>query len=362
MTLARTGRQRHVRALCLSAGFLLAVLPGSAREKTDVIVMENGDRLTGEVKGLRAGVLYVSLSYVDGTIQIEWSKVARLESTQLFIVQTQDGSLYTGTLASATSAAGRPMRLQVAPEAKANVVIERSGVVALQETSEAFLKRLSGELAVGIVYSKGNNATQYNIGSEVEYRRERWGSEAMFSSNLSATTGATTSTRNEVNLKAYRLLPRGKNYFYEGFSDFLQSSVQGISLQTTLGGGLGRYLKNTNRTRFTILGGLAWQSTHYQQATVAVPVQEIAAGTLATDLNLFVFNKTNLSVVAGLYPAVSGPSRVRFNTNVSYYIKIFGNLSWNLSFYGNWDTRPPPNFSGSDYGYSSGLKWTFGFK
>ena len=30
--------------------------------------------------------------------------------------------------------------------------------------------------------------------------------------------------------------------------------------------------------------------------------------------------------------------------------------------YGNWDNRPPANFSGSDYGSSSGLSWTFGIK
>jgi hypothetical protein len=31
-----------------------------ARDKTDIMVMTNGDRLTCEVKGLDAGVLYVS--------------------------------------------------------------------------------------------------------------------------------------------------------------------------------------------------------------------------------------------------------------------------------------------------------------
>jgi len=35
-------------------------------------------------------------------------------------------------------------------------------------------------------------------------------------------------------------------------------------------------------------------------------------------------------------------------------------LTWNVSFYGSWDNRPPPTFSGSDYGTSSGLGWTFG--
>ena len=29
-------------------------------------------------------------------------------------------------------------------------------------------------------------------------------------------------------------------------------------------------------------------------------------------------------------------------------------------FYGNWDNQPSPTLSGSDYGTSSGLSWTFG--
>jgi len=352
----------NFRILCLTTGLLFAILPGSARDQTDVIVMQNGDRITCEIKSLRSGVLYVSVSYVSGTTQIEWSKVARLESSQPFIVQTKDGSLYTGRIATAPSAAGRPMSLEVATEAKENAVVDRSGVVGLSETSDAFLKALSGSLNVGVVYSKGNNATQYNIGSEVGYQRERWGAEATFASNLSASSGTETSTRNRLDLLAYHMLPNRKNYFLEGFGDSLQSSVQGIRLQTTLGTGLGRYLKNTNRIRFTVLGGAAWQSTHYEQSSVTLPTQQVVAGVVTTDLNVFVFDKTNLSIKCGVFPAISGPSRYRFNTNASYYVKIFGDLKWDLSFYGNWDTRPPPHFSGSDYGYSSGLKWTFGFK
>jgi len=80
------------------------------------------------------------------------------------------------------------------------------------------------------------------------------------------------------------------------------------------------------------------------------------------EAKLFKFSKTNLDATAGLLPALSDPGRLRFNANASYYIKIIGNLKWNISFYGNWDNRPPPGFSGSDYGTSSGLSWTFGLK
>jgi len=77
-------------------------------------------------------------------------------------------------------------------------------------------------------------------------------------------------------------------------------------------------------------------------------------------MKLYRFNKTNLSVSAVLLPAVSQPGCVFFTTNASYYIKITGNLSWNISFYGNWDNQPPANLPGSNYGTSSGLAWTFG--
>src|SRR5271167_1637914 len=102
----------NMRAVVLSYALLLAT-PLFARESTDVIVMKNGDHLTGEIKGLNAGVLYVSMEYILGTSSLQWSKLARLESKQLFLVKTEDGSVYTGTLNTADTPGGRPMELAV---------------------------------------------------------------------------------------------------------------------------------------------------------------------------------------------------------------------------------------------------------
>src|ERR1700751_4838346 len=102
----------NVRTLILSFVLLLA-MPLLARDKTDVLVMNNGDRMTCEVKGLDGGVLYVSFDYIDGTASVDWSKVARLESRQLFLVKTEDGSMYTGTLKTPEAGAGRPVEIQI---------------------------------------------------------------------------------------------------------------------------------------------------------------------------------------------------------------------------------------------------------
>ena len=350
----------NIRVAFLISALVLAT-PSFARNNTDVLVMKNGDRMTCQVKGLDEGVLYVSFDYIDGTASVQWSKVARLQSNQLFIVKTEDGSVYTGRLNTPETPAGQPVKIQILETPEKEVVLERPKIVGMSETSEKFWQRFNGQLNFGIIYSKGNESTQYTLGSQTEYLRERWSAQASLSSTLSSSSGTSASTRNLLDLSANHLLP-WNNYFYAGLGSFLQSSTQGITLQTTIGGGLGRYLKNTNHSKIALVGGLAWQGTNYQPSVVPVGSQHLAAAVIAADVNLFRFNKTNLSVTATLFPALSEPGRVRFNTNVTYYIKIVSNLSWNVSFYGNWDNRPPAGFSGSDYGSSSGVSWTFGLK
>jgi Protein of unknown function, DUF481 len=354
-------RLMNIRAALLSALVFTTPLLVFARDNTDVLVMKNGDRMTCQVKGLNAGVLYVGFDYIAGTSSVQWSKVARLESHQLFIVKTEDGSVYTGSLNTPETPVGQPVTIQIMETPEKGVGIDSPRIVEMSETSEKFWQRFNGQLNFGVIYSKGNQSTQYSLGSQAEYLRERWSATASLNSTLSSSSGASASTRNLVDINGSHLLP-WNNYFYSGLGSFLQSSAQGITLQTTIGGGLGRYFKNTGQTKISLLGGLAWQGTNYQSSTIPVATQNLMAAAIAADINFFRFSKTNLNITASLFPGLSAPGRVRFNTNATYYIKLISNLSWNVSFYGNWDNQPPTGFSGSDYGSSSGLAWTFGIK
>jgi putative salt-induced outer membrane protein YdiY len=323
--------------------------------------MKNGDRLTGKVKGLQAGVLKFDLNYVDGTISINWNKVARLESSTLFLIQLEDGSVVSGKLITPEAAGGTEEKIEILESGQVPLAVGKSDVVRITETSESLLQRFSGEINLGSQYSKGNSTAQYNIGTDVEYQESRWGGRAVYSSNLSSSTGASTSTRNQVDLDAYRLLP-WKNYFYAGSVGFLQSSVQGIQRQTNVGIGVGRYLKNTNMIRLSVLGGLGWQGTHYVPSARAEQSQNVAVALLAANLEVFSFKKTRLNVSASLAPALTDSGRYFSRVNASYYLKVFGKIDWNFSFYGNWDTKPPAQLQSSDYGTSTGLSYTFGNK
>ena len=85
-----------------------------------MIVMKNGDRFTCEIKGLSGGVLSVKLSYVDGTIAVQWSQVAHLESNRLFLVKTESGEVYTGKLSTTGASNDPPIEIEIAeaPERK----------------------------------------------------------------------------------------------------------------------------------------------------------------------------------------------------------------------------------------------------
>lgn len=338
---------------------LLLTLPIYAGPSTDVLVMKNGDHMTCQIKGLSGGVLYVSLPYVIQTLSVDWSQVARLESKQLFLIKTEDGSVFRGTLATAEREGGRPVAIEVAVAPHKKVVLESPDVVDVAVTSEKFFQRFTGGVSFGSTYTKANQTAQYTLTGLAAYPRERWAAQAGISSNLSSASQNTASTRNQLNFGVMHLLPR-PNYFYAGFDVFLQSTEQGIAGQNAVGGGIGRYLKNTNRTKFSVLGGVAWQHTQYNPTLFPIASQEITAAVVNANLKLFRFDKTTFDINALALPALSDPGRVYFSTNASYYIKLIGNLSWNISFYGNWDSQPPGNLPGSDYGTSTGLSWTFG--
>jgi putative salt-induced outer membrane protein YdiY len=343
---------------------ILAASPLStafAREHTDVIQLKNGDRITGEVKFLENGILKVDVDYVDGTISIDWLKVAQLDSKALFLLQLQDGSIFSTTVTTITTrgseAAGR---LELHPEGREAVIIDSSAVVRMTQTSESLFQRTSGRVTLGTTYSKGNNNTQYNIGSEFDYQETKWGARVTYNSNLTSSSGASAATRNQADLIAYRLLP-WTNYFYAGTAGFLQSSVQGIDRQTSLGLGIGRFVKNSNRFRFSLMGGAGWQKDRYSTA-LDQQTQNIAVAVATTNLQLFLFKKTRLSIDSSVAPTISPSGRLFSRVNMSYYLKVFGKIDWNLSFYGNWDTRPPAGLPSSDYGSSTGLSYSFGNK
>ena len=340
--------------------FLLLIgAPLSARAKSDILVMRNGDRLTCEIKSLDSDTLSIALDYASGTISINWDKVDHIESKQLFLVKTQDGTVYSGSLSTPASPGARPAKIEVIEESTSKIALDKNHVIHIEETDLSFWRRIKGQIGLSSIYSKGNQSALYGLNADAAYSRERWSAAVSYNSSLSSTSGSSAVVRNEAQFTAQHLMP-WNNWYYAGLADLLQSSEQGIQLQSTFGGGIGRYLKNTNNTVISIGAGVAWQNIAYQQRVLTAPNQQVTSGLIVGKINLFRFDKTNLQLIGTVLPALSEPGRVHTNLNVTYYVKLWSKFAWNFSFYGNWDNQPPPGFSSSDYGSSSGITYTFG--
>jgi hypothetical protein len=321
--------------------------------------MNNGDRFTCEIKGLDQGVLYIGLDYVRGDVQVDWSKVGHVESKQLFLVRTEDGRNHVGALSMEGTDKAQIVRIEAMEDAESTVAVKHDEVVGITQTSQNIWQRFNGAINSGFTYSKANQTTQYSLGADAQYLREKWSTDANYISTLTGSTGVQTSTRNNVGAY-YRHVMRWDNWFYTGVGSFLQSTEQRIQLQSNVGGGMGRFVTNTNHSTITLFSGLAYQNTRYSQTETQPPIQNTAAAMVGVNAGLFKFDKTKLTVGAIAFPALNQAGRVYSNVNATYYLKFWGNFTWNLSFYGNWDNQPPAHFSGSDYGMTSGLGWTFG--
>ena len=88
---ARLAQRLLLASLCVFSGTLLAA------PKTDVVVLANGDRITGEIKSLEYNQLKLS-TYDMGTVYIEWDKIASLKSDQYLLLERTDGTRYYGQL------------------------------------------------------------------------------------------------------------------------------------------------------------------------------------------------------------------------------------------------------------------------
>ena len=93
----------------------LGLLPASASAaKTDVVVLVNGNAVTGEVKSLEFGSLRYSTDSM-GTVSIDWEDILSVSSEQDLQIELSDGTRYYGKLLPA----GEPHHVRVVTASEA---------------------------------------------------------------------------------------------------------------------------------------------------------------------------------------------------------------------------------------------------
>jgi len=304
--------------------------------------------------------LYVKLEYVDGTVAMDWSKIARVESSQDFVVADKGGRRYKGSLRSAAEGTNpeKPKELQVQVSGKsASEVVSGKEIVEIDRTDNTFWQNLHGGLDAGLNFAKQQSRTQYNFQANALFQRTKWSTSANFQSSFSG-GGDVSNLRNDLKLNGTRQLRSPRN-FYLGLAEFLQSNEQQLKLRSTVGGALGHVFSSTNNSFVTGYGGVVWNREHYSSEATVGQTGDSGELVLGTQLNFFRFKTTNILATANVYPSMTDLGRVRFDLNTSLKLRIAKDLYWNFGYYLNVDSRPPSNLPKTDYGSTSSVGWTF---
>ena len=137
---------------------------GVAYGATDVVILTNGDRLVGEIKGVEKDVLTIETDYSDSDFKIEWEKVASIESTRLFLVETFDGQRLSGSL--------KPDPAQKMVVQVGTTTVKLADVSLVQPFERSFWARFDVGLDFGYSMTRANSAKQLSLGNNLSYRDE----------------------------------------------------------------------------------------------------------------------------------------------------------------------------------------------
>ena len=334
---------------------LLLVLTALAKNVDDVVVLKNGDRLTGEIKGLQRGELRIKADYMAEAVRLDWAKVDRLESKSVFMIWLVDGKLVTDVMRLLPTNSGEVANFFIGNSGQ-TIKVQQLDVIRIAPTENRFWKRLEGSIDFGFNFTSGNDQYQTQLAATSTYRTGDHSFTASIDSAFSGQTEGTSLARNQFNFD-YRkqLTPR---WYVGGLFDLLRSDQQSLNLRTSLGALVGRNVKQTEHTRLSVFGGVVGTRENYSES-VGVPKSTNADAIAGADFTTFRFNSTDIRTRFSLFPSLTTPGRTRLQVTSDLRIKIVKDLWWGFHVYENFDSKPPVRADKNDLGISTSLGWKF---
>jgi putative salt-induced outer membrane protein YdiY len=341
---------------------LLACSFPALADKTDIIVLRNGDRVTGEIKKMERAQLKVSTDSM-GTIYIEWKDVVRVTSKELYVIEMQDGSRVQGTLAENDAEGELLLRRSAAagesgtgPGEDQPVIMANAVWVEPLKVNEAIIKRWDGSVSAGFDSTKANNDTSLSASFEARRRAEE--SIIGFSGSVYSRSqdGVEDSLRADLR-GIYRGLLE-ERWFWAGLGAFERNDELGIDLRTLGGAGYGRFLVQTGRTLWSMTGGVAVVN---EQLAGDEDAQTSLEAFFNTDYEFFTYDtpKTTLTTSLTVFPSLTESGRVRSQLDFALRRELITDLFVEISVYDSYDSKPPEEGEKNDYGIVTSLGYTF---
>jgi len=323
-------------------------------QAADVLILKNGDRITGKIKKLNNGDLEIDPPYGENIFIIDWNEVERIESKRNFIAQTSAGEYVTGAVRT-----NPENTTQVLVEGDARVLpVERSELVYLKHIDESFWGRLSASADFGLSLTKANDTKQLNTRISGGYLTEKWSANVSFDALRNARSDVVETTKRTEVGGDYRYFFAGR-WFGLGTANFLQSNELQLDLRSTVGGGVGNYLVRNNRWLFSATGGAVWTNENFTTADPTLTDRSSGEGFAGVELNAFDIGSVDILSSFTVIPSLTESGRVRMDFRTDFQWELIKDFFFRVGVTDNYDSSPVGDAPSNDYVFSTSVGWSY---
>ena len=349
--LAITRRRTTLRGVALLVfACTVALARPTYAAYTDTVLLSNGDRLKGEVKALQ----YAKLTFktdAASTIYIKWDRVVEITAPEYFEVETTAGTRYYGSLG-----AGKKPGLLTLRLGDQAIDLALEFVVGMRPIKSRFWERLDGSVNLGASFTSSSGVGQGSVSVGVTSRRPKFNIDFSLDSTVTVQPDQPEQSRFAISLGYTRLL--ASKWFLLGNGKFEQNTELGIRLRSSLAGGGGRFLVQTNRTICAWAGGLSVN----REVPIEGEGQDNIEAFLGVTYSFFTYDtpKTNLATGFAVFPSLTDGGRVRTDLNLDLSREIVKDFTVGTTAYYSYDSRPPTEGAKKhDVGVTLTVGWTF---
>lgn len=338
--------------ICLAVALLSCVSPSpvSAGEKTDTLVMQNGNEITGEVKGLDQGQLTYSTDDL-GVLSVNWDSVASIVSKKTVLVEMEDGTRFVGVMEKPADAGQVALRTDDGLE---NLAMDR--IFRINPIKKTFWGGLKGSFSVGASFTRSSDVLQFSASGDVSKQTRK--TINSLNLNLITTKETDQSTQNVTLGYAHVRLFRNR-WVVPGIAAYERNQSLGIQNRFIAGAGGGRSLIESNRQTLAAFAGL---DLNLEDTTGSDGGQTSLEAFAAVRYSRFRYHhpKQNLSISFFAYPSLTESGRFRAQLNSHWRQEFVPDFYLEFSVYGSYDNQPPEGaLLSTDYGLVTSIGHSF---
>jgi hypothetical protein len=330
--------------------FLLLNPDAAFSQKNDTVYLNNGDRITGELKKFENGLLYLKTDAME-TVTIEYDMISTLYSSKNFEFRATSGYRYYGSLLN--SKVKGTVNIITATDTIPKPLWD---IVQITSIKNRFIQKIDGSLDLGISYTKASDVFQYSLRASVSHRTENYSTKFDLNSILSDQDNVITKN-NDVGLSVTRYLPR--KWFTRAESKYQQNTELDLNsrIQAGLGGGYD-LLRNNSQRLYGLIGMLGNHETTIDSSLESYNLELL----FSMQYKWFRYSQPKIDVTSGfnLYPSLTTGGRIRFEYDLTAKIEILKDVFFSLTVYENFDNNPAAATSSkNDWGIITSLGYTF---